>query len=230
MGCADLRLHDENKQRKLRILIADDHDVVRQGLRVLFEAEPGKYEVTAEARTGREAVEQAIQLKPDVVILDVSMPEMNGIEATRQIRAAAPKVEVLILTMHQSESMVEELLEAGARGYILKTDASRDVLEAVESLSRSRPFFTPSVAGMVLEGFLSIPNARHPHSIQALTARERETLQLLAEGRSNKEVASLFGVSIKTIETHRNNIKRKLRLRSISDLVHYAVREHIIQA
>jgi len=214
----------------VRVLFADDHFVVRQGLRDLLESEP-RCQVLGEALTGREVVRKAIELKPDVVILDVSMPELNGIEATRQIRSAVPQSKVLVLTMHDSEHLVRELLQAGAMGYLLKTDAARDLVLAVESVHQGRPFFTSPVARMVLQGYL---NSRPPVTDSGvhgpLTPREREVVQLLAEGRSNKEIAASLGISVKTAETHRANIMRALNLRSICDLVHYAVREDIIEA
>jgi DNA-binding NarL/FixJ family response regulator len=212
------------------VLFADDHFVVRQGLRDLLESDP-RCKVLGEARTGREVVSKAIELKPDVVILDVRMPELNGIEATRQIRSVAPQSKVLVLTMHDSEHLVRELLQAGALGYLLKTDAARDLVMAVESLYEGRPFFTSPVAKMVLQGYLSSrPQIPEVGVHGSLTPREREVVQLLAEGRSNKEIAASLGISVKTAETHRANIMRALNLRSICDLVHYAVREEIIQA
>lgn len=214
----------------IRVLFADDHFVVRRGVRDLLESEP-RCRVLGEARTGREVVSKAIELKPDVVILDVSMPELNGVEATRQIRSAVPHSKVLVLTMHDSEHLVRELLQAGALGYLLKTDAARDLVLAVESLHEGRPFFTSPVARMVLQGYLnSRPQVTESGAHGSLTPREREVVQLLAEGRSNKEIASALGISVKTAETHRANIMRALNLRSICDLVHYAVREDIIQA
>jgi DNA-binding NarL/FixJ family response regulator len=214
----------------IRVLFADDHFVVRQGVRDLLESEP-RCRVLGEARTGREVVSKAIELKPDVVILDVSMPELNGVEATRQIRSAVPQSKVLVLTMHDSEHLVRELLQAGALGYLLKTDAARDLVLAVESVYEGRPFFTSPVAKMVLQGYLnSRPQVTEPGVHGSLTPREREVVQLLAEGRSNKEIAAALGISVKTAETHRANIMRALNLRSICDLVHYAVREDIIQA
>lgn len=221
---------DSNSETMIRVLFADDHFVVRQGVRDLLESEP-RCKVLGEARTGREVVSKAIELKPDVVILDVSMPELNGVEATRQIRNAVPQSQVLVLTMHDSEHLVRELLQAGALGYLLKTDAARDLVLAVQSLYEGRPFFTSPVARMVLEGYLSSrPQVTEPGIHGSLTPREREVVQLLAEGRSNKEIATALGISVKTAETHRANIMRALNLRSICDLVHYAVREDIIQA
>lgn len=215
-----------------RILIADDHEVVRHGVRSLLEAHPG-WQVIAEASDGRDAVEKVSQLHPDVVILDIGMPNLNGLEATRQILRGHPGARVLILTMHESEQVVREVLEAGARGFILKSDAGRDLVAAVEALQRNKTFFTSKVAEMVLETFLK----SKPHSPEetistreTLTPREREIVQLLAEGKSTKEVAVVLNVSVKTAETHRSNIMRKLKLHSISELVLYAVRNNIVQA
>ena len=213
-----------------RILLADDHEVVRQGLRVLLEAQPG-WEVVGEAENGREAVEKVRALKPDVVVLDITMPELNGLEATRQILKAAPQTEVLILTMHESEQVAREVLSAGARGYLLKSDAGRDLVSAVDALRHRRPFFTPRISQMVLEGYLrgpSISEGAGPKR-DLLTPREREIVQLLAEGKSTKEVAVALNLSVKTAETHRSNIMRKLNLHSISELVLYAVRNNIVQ-
>ena len=214
----------------IRILVADDHELVRRGLRVLLESEPG-WEICGEAITGQQAVAKVKQLKPDVVVLDISMPELNGLEATRQILKASPKTEVLVLTMHKSEQLVREVLDAGARSYILKSDAGRDLVAAVQALRQHKPFFTPMVSEMVLEGYRTggtrAKEAGPPRS--RLTPREREIVQLLAEGKSNKEVATALGISPKTVETHRTNIMRKLDLHSISDLVRYAIRNKVIE-
>jgi DNA-binding NarL/FixJ family response regulator len=213
----------------LRILVADDHEVVRHGVRSLLEGHPG-WEVCAEAGDGREAVEKAVHLKADVVILDIGMPNLNGLEATRQILRSVPQARVLILTMHESEQVVREVLEAGARGFLLKSDAGRDLVAAVEALQRHKTFFTSKVAEMVLESFLkNKPRPADETEREILTPREREIVQLLAEGKSTKEVAVALGLSVKTAETHRSNIMRKLGLHSISELVLYAVRNNIVQ-
>jgi DNA-binding NarL/FixJ family response regulator len=214
----------------VRIVIADDHEVVRRGMRVLLESHPD-WEVVGETANGREAVEMATALAPDVVVLDVTMPELNGLEATRRIRAAVPGAEVLVLTVHESEPVVREVLDAGARGYVLKSDAGHDLVAAVEALCHHRPFFTSPVATMVLEGYLGRP-ARTFSSVPSgrrLTSRESEVVQLLAEGRSNKEVAETLGISVKTAEAHRSNVMRKLDLHSISELVRYAVRNKMVE-
>jgi DNA-binding NarL/FixJ family response regulator len=214
--------------KTVRILIADDHELIRRGLKELLMSKEG-FEICGEATDGREAVEKVKQLRPDIVALDLSMPVLNGLEATRQIRKVSPDIEVLILTVHESEQMVRHVLEAGAHGYLLKSDAARDLTTAVDSLSQHRPFFTSKVGRMVLDGFLNLAKETQT-PVGVLSAREREIVQLLAEGKSNKEVAAVLGISIKTAETHRNRIMRKLRLESICDLVHYAVRNEIVEA
>lgn len=217
-----------------RIFIADDHEVVRKGLTALLQAQPD-WEVIGEAADGREAVDKAQQLKPDVVILDIGMPSLNGLEATRQILKTNPQAKVLILTLHDSDQVVREVLNAGARGFLLKSDAARDLVAAVEALRRDKTYFTSKVASMVLEGYLKGGTGPAPAAIgrNRLTPREREIVQLLAEGKSTKEVAVALGLSVKTAETHRSNIMRKLQLHSVSDLVLYAVRNnivHVVQA
>ena len=209
----------------LRILVADDHEVVRRGVRVLLEVHPG-WEICDEAVEGREAVEKAVRLRPDVVILDIGMPLLNGLEAARQIRKASPESEVLILTMHESEQVIREVLAAGARGYVLKTDAGRDLVNAVEALSRHKTFFSSTVAEFVLQGYLD--GRGEARETPALTQREREIVQLLAEGKGNKDVANILGISVRTAETHRTNIMRKLACESFSDLVRFAIRNGII--
>jgi DNA-binding NarL/FixJ family response regulator len=213
-----------------RILLADDHEVVRRGLCALLQNQAG-WEICGEATNGREAVEKAAKLNPDVVILDVGMPNLNGLEATRQIVKAKPQIRILILTLHDSDQLVQEVLNAGARGFLLKSDAARDLVTAVEALRNNKIYFTPKVASMVLEGYLrrNTPDAPPEEpSRNRLTPREREIVQLLAEGKSSREVADALGLSIKTAETHRANIMRKLNLHSVSDLVLYAVRNNIV--
>ena len=216
-----------------RILVADDHEVVRKGLISLLQSQPD-WQVCGEAADGREAVEKAQQLKPDVVILDIGMPSLNGLEATRQILKTNPQARVLILTLHDSDQVVREVLNAGARGFLLKSDAARDLVAAVEALRRDKTYFTSKVATMVLEGYLKgTPGTIATSTRSRLTPREREIVQLLAEGKSTKEVAVALGLSVKTAETHRSNIMRKLQLHSVSDLVLYAVKNnivHVVQA
>lgn len=214
----------------VKILIADDHEIVRRGLRALIESQPN-WEVVGEAVTGREAVELAKLHTPHVAVLDVSMPELNGLEATRQIMKAVPQTEVLILTMHESEQVVREVLDSGARGYVLKSDAGRDLISAVDALCHRRPFFSSRVSEMLLQNYLGKQErpALSPDSPRGrLTAREREIVQLLAEGKTNKEVAACLNISIKTAETHRTNIMNKLDLHSVTELVRYAVRNNIV--
>lgn len=213
---------------KHRILLADDHEVVRHGLRSLLEAKPD-WEICGEATTGREAIEQVNRLEPDLVVMDIAMPEMNGLEATRQILKGHPQTEVLILTMHDSEQLVREVLDAGARGYVLKSDAGRDLVAAVDSLGQHRPFFTTRVSEIVLEGYLKKQGTKISEGLVSLTPRERQIVQLLAEGKSNKEVAVVLKISVKTAETHRSRIMAKLSLHSISELVRYAIRNRIVE-
>lgn len=210
------------------ILIADDHEMIRQGLRKVLEEHAG-WKVCGEAGNGREAVALAKTLRPDVVVLDFAMPELNGLEATRQIRQALPRTEVVILTMYESDRLAREALAAGARGFVMKNDAGRVLVTAIEQLSQHRPFFTSSISEMILNGFLNPapPAGRKPRS--PLTAREREILQLIAEGKSTKEVATLLAISVKTAETHRVNLMRKLGLHSVGELVRYAIRNEIVQ-
>ena len=216
---------------KLRILVADDHEVVRRGLASLLQAQPG-WEVVAEASDGREAVEKAKQLKPDFVILDKGMPNLNGLAATRQLAQHDPNCKIIVLTITDSDHVIREALDAGARGFVLKSDAVRDLVSAVEALQRGQMFFTPRVNEMVLAGFLEkgvVAPRGAPPRFPTLTPREREVIQLLAEGKSSKEVATVLKLSTKTAETHRSNIMRKLGFHSIRDLVLYAVKNDIIQ-
>ena len=215
--------------KPLRILVADDHELVRKGLRSVFQSREG-WTVCGEAATGREAVEQALALKPNVVVMDLTMPELNGLEATRQIHARLPDTEILILTMHHSEQLIHEVLAAGARGYLLKTDAGHAVIDAVESLGRHQPFFTAGVSSLLLASYLHPERAINggAHAAQPLTPREREVVQMIAEGKSSKEVASALGISEGTAETHRTNLMRKLDIHSVSEIVRYAIRNHII--
>ncbi|MCX6545494.1 MAG: response regulator transcription factor [Acidobacteria bacterium] len=214
----------------VRILIADDHDVVREGLKALLAAR-ADFKVCGEAATGREAVAQALTLKPHVVVLDFSMPELNGLEATRQIRHALPATEVLILTMHDSETLAREVLAAGAHGFVLKTEAKSHLVAAVDALAQHQPFFGGHLPPRALDALLH-PD-QHPGTMGAcadrLTPREREIVQLIAEGRSSKDIARLLTLSVKTADAHRANIMRKLDLHSVSELVMYAVRNKIVQ-
>ena len=217
----------------LRLLVADDHDIVRRGVRTLLEEQPG-WEVAAEAADGREAVEKAKLVHPDVTILDLSMPGLNGLEAAREILKSV-ETKVLILTMYDSDPLIRQTLEAGAQGYLLKSDAGRDLVSAVEALQHNKTFFTPKVAQMVLEGYLGRPSKenegdRNRKNGLRLTSRQKQILQLLAEGRSSREVAVALNISVKTAETHRANIMRRLDCHSVTELVRYAIRNHIIEA
>jgi DNA-binding NarL/FixJ family response regulator len=209
-----------------RILIADDHEVVRSGLRSILEAHEG-WAVVAEACDGKEAIGKAVESKPDVAIIDYSLPLMNGIEVTRQIRARVPDAEILIFTMHDSNVLVGELLEAGARAYLLKSDAKRYLIAAVEALSDHKPFFTGRVSEQLLESFLA-NSLGSAHS--SLSSRERGIVQLIAEGHSNKEMSEILNLSVKTIETHRAAAMRKLKLTSTAGVVRYAIRNQLVEA
>jgi len=215
----------------LKLLIADDHDIVRTGMKALVEDQPG-WQVVAEAGTGRQAVDKAKATTPDVCVLDVTMPELNGLEAARQIKKLLPHTEVLILTVHESEQIAAEVLKVGARGYILKSDAGRELVAAVKAVAAHKNYFTSRIAQMVSDSTLK----EGAQAIEAedigsrLTPREKEIVQLLAEGKSNKEAASALNISVKTVETHRTNIMRKLRFHSVGELVRYAVRNNIVAA
>lgn len=228
-NAGEKEMQPEKPERPIRVLIADDHVFVRQGLRTVLASHPGQFEICGEAATGLEAVEKARQLRPDVAVIDVSMPGLNGLEATRMIVKEVAQSEILILTMHESEQLIEGLLNAGARGYLLKSDVARDLPVAIESLYNRRPFFSSKIARGVLDGYLRA-TANKGSGKSVLTPAERRIVQLLAEGKSNKEVANAHGISVKTVETHRASIMRKLGMRSMSDLVHYAVRNEIIEA
>ena len=216
----------------LRILLADDHELTRSGLRYLLEKHEG-WSVCGEAANGRIAVEMAEKLRPDFAILDMSMPELNGLEATRQILKKQPHVKILIFTMHETERIIVDVLEAGARGVVLKSDVGENMVAAVESISKGRRFFTSRVAETVVDAYLSKRSASQPAETSdrtILTIREREVVQLLAEGKSNKEVADRLGISARTAEGHRAEVMRKLKLRSLAELIRFAVRNEIVQA
>ena len=212
----------------LRILIADDHDLVRRGIRSLLES--CGWTICAEAARGREAVEKAAQLRPDIAILDIAMPELNGIDAARRIRKASPKTEILILSAHYSDQLTKEIITAKIKGYVVKSDADRDLSKAIEALSKHKPFFSPLATDAVLR---SVREGSSRGEVQPknrrLSSREREILQLLSEGNSTKQVASALRISTRTAETHRVNIMRKLELHNAAELVHYAVRNTMIE-
>jgi DNA-binding NarL/FixJ family response regulator len=213
----------------VRILIADDHEVVRAGLRQLLIERKG-WEVCGEANTGRQAVTLALETKPDVVVMDIAMPELNGLEAARQIRKSLPKTEIVMLTLHLSDQLAYEIINAGIRGYVLKSDANRDLVSAVEALGMHRPFFTAKVSEMMMDGLRRDKPRENVVDVRGrLTSRQREIVQLLAEGKTSKEVAVALNISVKTAETHRANIMRRLELHSVSELVRYAVKNQIIE-
>jgi DNA-binding NarL/FixJ family response regulator len=208
----------------LRILVADDHAVVRQGICSLLKPHPG-WEVCGEATDGRQAVEMSKTLKPDLVILDIGMPALNGLDATRQILRDNPDQRVLVLTVSDSEQLIREVLGAGARGFVLKSDAVKDLVAAVQALEHHRTYFATRVQNILDNYFAPSSFA----SLPTLTNREREVLQLIAEGKTTKEVAVALGCSVKTAETHRTNFMHKLQLHSVSEVVMYAIRNHIIR-
>jgi DNA-binding NarL/FixJ family response regulator len=215
----------------VRILLADDHDLIRRGVKTLLESHPG-WEVCAEASTGWEAVRKALQLRPHIAILDITMPELNGLEAARRIRKASSRTEILIFSMHYSDQLIRDVVDAGVRGYVVKSDSARDLVGAIEALSIHKPFFTPRATELILndvghrvdEQGVFTPAADRP------TAREREIIQMLSEGKTTKEAAAALGISVKTAETHRANVMRKLQVHSVTGLVLYAVKNRIIEA
>ena len=213
----------------LRIFVADDHEVVRRGIGALLASHAG-WDVCGEAGNGHEAVDNVAHLKPDIVILDICMPGLNGLEATRQILQSDPAQKVAILSITDSEQMIQEALKAGAKAYILKSDAAKDLIAAVEALQRNKTYFNSRVEEIVLRGFLNTEN-RSPKGaiLSELTSREREIVSLLALGKSTKQVGISLGISVKTAETHRGNLMRKLGLHSVSELVLYAVRNNFVQ-
>jgi DNA-binding NarL/FixJ family response regulator len=213
----------------LKVLVADDHEILRKG--VCSVVVQRGWTVVAEATNGREAVSKAKVLRPDIVVMDISMPELNGLEATRQILKNDARCKVLILTIHQTDSLMREILDAGARGYLLKTDTSRDLVAAIESVSVNRTFFTSSLDELILEGYMQkkSPLQESASRDTRLTQRQREILQLLAEGKTSKQVAVTLGLSVKTADTHRSNIMGRLKCHSITELVHYAIRNNVVQ-
>jgi RNA polymerase sigma factor (sigma-70 family) len=214
---------------QIRILLADDHTIIRSGLRLLLEQQPD-FKVVAEAGDGREAVELVSRHHPEVTVLDIGMPQLNGIEATQQIVSREPRTQVVILSMHSDEGYVLRALKAGARAYILKNSADADLIRAVRSVSEGKSFFSPVISKMLLEDYIrQIRDKEVEDSYDLLTPREREILQLLAEGKTNKEVAKILNLSLYTVETHRGNILEKLNLHGVPELILYAVRKGIIQ-
>lgn len=215
----------------LRILIADDHDVMREGTRAVIERQPG-WEVCGMAATGREAVAEAIRLQPDIVIMDMSMPDLNGLDAAVQIKRRLPPTEILMFTAHETDDLIREVFEIGVKSFIFKSEAHTYLVDAIQSLSLHKPFFTNKVSEILFADILnrSPKGSKGTQPGQRLSAREREIVQLLAEGKSNKEVADALGISVRTAETHRASILRKLGLDSIASLVRYAIRNKIIEA
>jgi DNA-binding NarL/FixJ family response regulator len=209
--------------KRIRILLADDHGVVRQGFKMILGAQ-ADMEIVGEAANGREAVEQAERLKPDIVVMDVAMPELNGIEATRRLAESAPHVRVLALSMHKDSVYVRETLRAGARGYLLKDSGANDLVAAVRAVASGEGYLSPAVSNAVLDDY-----RRHvTNAIDLLTSREREVLQMLAEGKTNKEIAATLNLSVYTVDAHRGHIMEKLNLHSINELVRFAVRNGMI--
>ncbi|MGH9689913.1 MAG: response regulator [Candidatus Acidiferrales bacterium] len=218
--------------KSLRILLADDHDLMRRGLKAMLETHPG-WEVCGEAHTGKEAVVKAEQLKPHVAVLDISMPEMDGLEAARQIRKKIPETEVLVLSMHYSDQIIREIVEAGILGYVTKSESDRDLVLAVEALANHKPFFTSHATELMLTNLSGAGGSFRRGSSdvkERLTPREREIIRLISEGNSSKQVASALGISVKTADTHRANIMRKVQVHTVSELVRYALRNKIIEA
>jgi DNA-binding NarL/FixJ family response regulator len=219
-----------NIVESLRILIADDHQLFRDGVRALLQSHAG-WEICGEARTGREAVVKAIELRPDIIIMDISMPDLNGVDAAKRIRMVSKNIEILILSMHYSDQLIREIVDSGARGYVLKSDPDHDLVVAVETLARHKPFFTSQAAEVIKSGFDAGERVTTiPKSVgNRVTSREREIIQLIAEGNRNSEIASSLGISFKTVQAHRSNVMRKLEMHNISQLVRYAVRNQIIE-
>ncbi len=213
---------------KIRILLADDHTIVRDGIRSIIEDEKDM-QVVAEAEDGFSAVRLACTIKPDVVLMDIAMPLLNGLEATRQIRRDCPQIKVLILTMHENEEYIRQVLAIGAMGYILKDTAARDLLDAIRSVHAGEIVLSPAITRLVVEDYLRWGDLQPKNTTNGLTAREREILQLIAEGHTNKEIAEILSITIKTVQAHRNNLMSKLDLHDRSDLIKYAIRKKIIE-
>ena len=216
------------ERKPIRILLADDHNIMRRGLRLLLERQPG-FEVVAEAADGREAAERAEAARPDIVVLDIAMPNMSGIEAAQRIRALLPQAAIVILSMHSDESYVLRALKAGAKGYLLKDSAESDLIDAIKAVSEGKAFFSPEISKILVEDYVRDMRKRGAEdSYELLTSREREVLHLVAEGKSNKDIATLLDLSLYTVETHRRNLQDKLNLHSLAELILYAVRKGVI--
>jgi len=218
-------------KKKARILLVDDHQVVRRGVAALIEDAGREWEVCGEAGTGREAVAAVSALKPDIVVMDISMPDMTGLDATREILKTDPQVEILMLSVHESEQMVYDVLASGARGYIFKRDAGNELIAALKALQQHRLYFTSRVSEVIRDGYLM--RGQRPENdewpFSRLSLRERQIVKLVAEGKANKEIAHVLNISIKTVESHRAHIMEKLDLHSVTDLVRYAVRNNLIE-
>jgi DNA-binding NarL/FixJ family response regulator len=218
----------QESAKVIRILLADDHNVMRAGLKLLLESHPG-FKVVSEASNGNQAVANATAVKPDVVVLDVAMPNLNGIEAAQRISAQLPQTAIIILSMHSDEGYVLRALKSGARGYLLKDSAESDLIHAIKAVSEGKAYFSPEISKVLAEDYVREINMRGADdSYDLLTSRERELLQLLVEGKSNKEIAGLLNLSLYTVETHRKNLQTKLNLHSFAELILYAVRKGII--
>src|ERR1700686_3498012 len=215
--------------KELKILLADDHPLMRQGIRSMLESQPG-WTVCGDAGNGRDAVAMAKRLSPDVAVIDITMPELNGLEAARQIRREMPSVEVLILTMHDSDALIAGALEAGARGCILKSNSARLLIAAVDTVAQRKPFFAGRVGEIVMSRSLKVEVDEEDTVALRLSSREREVVQLVAEGRTHKEIATELGISVKTVDAHRTTIMRRLNIPSVTELVRYAIRNKIIEA
>ena len=214
----------------ITVLLVDDHAVVRTGFRLLLQS-VAEVSAVHEAESGEVACQRYTELAPDVIVMDLAMPELNGLDAIRQIRKDAPEIELLVFSMHDSEELIREVFAAGARGYVLKSDVALYLIEAVKSLARHKPFFTPRISEAILNSLVSTSAPGHvePAGPGPLSAREREILQLLAENKSNKDIAKALGISVRTVETHRRSVMQKLDATSIVELVHYAIRNGIVQ-
>lgn len=214
--------------KQIRILLADDHNVMRRGLRLLLESQP-EFSVTGEAADGRQAVDQAVATKPDVVVMDIAMPQLSGTDAAQRIKESLPATAIVILSMHSDEGYVLRALKAGAKGYILKDSAEGDLIQAIKAVADGKAFFSPEISRMLVEDYVREIRTRGVEdSYELLTTREREILHMLAEGDSNKDIAGLLNLSLFTVETHRRNLQEKLNLHSVAELILYAVRKGLI--